>query len=114
HILMPDGVTVVQTSSTNPALDGGTDSRGSLPAGRTLRLNSWGMGFGSNSSPTDQDHYDVYTDAVKYTTIVPGPKVNQKFDSSPSNWQQLGSPGYGFSNTNNTAQESPAGEAGGT
>jgi hypothetical protein len=79
--------------------------------GISFNLNAHGFAAGINSSSNPAQSFDMHVDATSYTTYMP--KVTQRFDSSPANWQPLGSPTYGFSNTNNTGQESGAGEAGG-
>src|SRR5687768_10466065 len=50
---------------------------------------------------------------VTLPQVLSGATNTETFTTSPATWQQLGQTIYGFSNTNNTGQESPAGEAGG-
>jgi hypothetical protein len=103
RILEDDGVTVLATSSITFS-----------EANAVFKLDTFGLTHGTAGSTVPTNNYELYIDAAKYTTIVPGPKTTQSFDTSPSNWVKVQNPTWGFSNTNNTGQESPAGEAGGT
>jgi hypothetical protein len=105
RVLNVDGVTVLGTSTLQLN-----------PGENVWAVDTYGLthGTGSQTDPQPTRTYELYVDAVKYTTIVPGPKTFQSFDSSPSNWVKIQNPTWGFSNTDNTGQESPAGEAGGT
>ncbi|HWP40403.1 MAG TPA: hypothetical protein VNL70_05710, partial [Tepidisphaeraceae bacterium] len=51
--------------------------------------------------------------AAGLSAVAAGATRTENFDISPAHWQRVGTTDYGFSNTDNTGQESPAGEAGG-